>query len=50
MELAGSGTLSSGIMLLVDTGSPGTADANVELWNGSNWTEVNDLNTARVYY
>ena len=25
---------------------PTAAHANVELWNGTNWTEVNDLNTA----
>jgi hypothetical protein len=23
--------------------------ANVESWNGTNWTEVSDLNTARAY-
>jgi hypothetical protein len=22
--------------------------ANTETWNGTNWTEVNDLNTARI--
>ena len=26
---------------------PPGALANTELWNGTNWTEVNDLNTAR---
>ena len=28
--------------------SPGYT-ANTELWNGTNWTEVNNLNTARAY-
>ena len=27
-------------------GAPGTK-ANTEFWNGSSWTEVNDLSTAR---
>jgi hypothetical protein len=31
-------------------GNAPPATADTELWNGTNWTEVNNLNTARVNY
>ena len=30
-----------------NNGSPGVTVATEEIWNGSSWTEVNDLNTGR---
>jgi hypothetical protein len=31
--------------------TPGTGNvANNESWNGTSWTELNDLNTARMHY
>ena len=44
-QAAGSGTVTS--TLVFGGGSPGVAVT--ESWNGSNWTEVNDLNTARYF-
>ena len=41
--MGGAGTTTAG---LVFGGSPGPT-ANTESWNGSAWTEVNNLNTAR---
>ena len=36
------------ILYIAYSGSgPGTKYAQTEIWNGTNWTEVNDLNTAR---
>jgi hypothetical protein len=40
----GGGTSTAGIMF---AGSVGPSVANTELYNGTSWTEVNDLNTAR---
>jgi hypothetical protein len=42
--MAGAGTQSSSIAF---GGSPPNYIANTESWNGTSWTEVNDLNTAR---
>ena len=40
------GTATSGI--ISGGNSPGTARmANTEFWNGSSWTEINDLSVAR---
>ena len=41
--MAGAGTTTAG---LVFGGNPGPT-ANTESWNGTNWTEVNDLNSGR---
>ena len=45
-ECAGMGTSTAGLIAGGNNGSP--AYANTESWNGSVWTEVNDLNTART--
>ena len=41
----GLGTATAALFLGGDN-DPGIADTN-ELWNGSSWTEVNDMNTGR---
>ena len=43
-NLAGFGTTTAAIAAGGETPSP---TANTESWNGSSWTEVNNLNTAR---
>ena len=43
----GSGIATSG--LLYGGQTPGGGVTNTESWNGTSWTEVNDLNTAREY-
>ena len=34
---------------IIAGGSTPPVTANTESWNGTNWTEVNNLNTARTY-
>ena len=41
--MAGSGVVPAAL----GYGGAAPAKANTESWNGTNWTEVNDLNTAR---
>ena len=52
MNLAGGGTQTAGLafggLAPTPSGGPPNSQCNqTEKWNGSNWTEVNDLNTAR---
>jgi len=48
-SIAGSfGTLTAGIKAS-GNGSPGVFTTSVESWDGTNWTEVNELNTSRGY-
>src|SRR6056300_382310 len=50
-KLSGAGTSPAALAIagLQNTGAPATTEelAITELWNGTNWTEVNDLNAAR---
>ena len=47
-HMSGFGTYTSAIANGGWSGPPAYY-GNTELWNGTNWTEVNDLNTARRY-
>ena len=43
----GSGTQTAGLMIAGATAPPNVKRAYTESYNGTSWTEVNDLNTAR---
>ncbi len=45
-QLGGAGNDGNTAAIAFGGDSPPTT-ANTEVWNGSNWTEVNNLNTAR---
>ena len=47
--LSGVGNNTEGLIFGGFTHPPGVAYANTESYDGSSWTEVNDLNTARYY-
>jgi hypothetical protein len=47
--LSGVGNNTEGLIFGGFTHPPSTAYANTESYDGSSWTEVNDLNTARYY-
>ena len=44
------GTKPSALALAGFAVEPGTGTAITETWNGSSWTEVADLNTAKVLW
>jgi len=44
----GAGNSTSGIIYTGSTGPGGNYTANTESWNGSAWTELNDVSTARA--
>ena len=48
--MAGFGTYTSAICAGGLDTPPNHQCANTEIWNGSSWTEVNDLNTARRFF
>ena len=41
------GNKTAGLAFQVDLSPPAPATGETETWNGSSWTEVADLNTAR---
>ena len=45
--LTGTGTNTNALAIGGATGSGGNQVANTEIWNGTNWTESGDLNSAR---